>query len=909
MALLLGATATLRAGDEKTPPANPPAMEERPPGFPTPPPLGLPAPWIPADNPLEKARADLGERLFNDTILSRDRSLSCATCHPPEMAYVDGRPLPAGIGGQLQRRHAPTLLNVAYTRHPFWDGRTSSLEEQAGHPIVNPTELDLTEDETVLRLRAKDDYVRDFRAAFGVVDEPVTFQRVRMALAAFERTLLAGDSPFDHWWNGRSEAMAEDSVRGFRLFMGKARCSTCHPVRQSFALFTDDDFHATGAGKDDAFKDRGRADVTKDEADLGKFKTPTLRNVELTAPYMHDGSLATLAEVIDFYDKGGEPHPNLSEDMRPLRLTAGEKTDLVAFLKALTSPVLPGSEDGATLLQRGQFEAARGRFLRDLERDPSSREALFGVAEASLGTSVQEHLDDVAERLAAAEPDAPQGESRARVALWAGRVWSALAALAEGEEDWDRALAHRGDAVLAFERARRFAPYLDDAWLEGATAEEAMGDVDAAEELLSALVERSDAADADALAERAALRYRAALAAARTAGNRLDEKTTRRFEGAAADIVRADTLQPPTYERTLLRARSLHWLRRVDEARDAYRAAVALSDASRDALTGMAALLGTDRAAWTAALEDLHRTHPRHAQVLYFLAFNRFDLGDMDGAADAYGKLVSLTPRDALTRVFLARIAKNRGDLEGAVAHFETALLLDPANAAAVGEWEAILRARTVRGFADVERLDSGYRRLIAAIGDAELRAFVRNNLGIALWEAVSSWTSRGRGRMQYIVEGAPPEVLRWMRRCVEVYSDALTDLPADEVLLEMDFARRWAYAGILNDAGIMNHYFHEVQDLDLAEDCYLRAFRITDGAYAHAYFYNLQFLYGFERPGNDERWYRLASIAREAILKEDADAEGGFSPDERKRAAAERDYERLRDVLGEERAAAIDAE
>ncbi len=873
----------------------------------TPAPLGLPDPWYPAGNLQTRARADLGSMLFSDPLLSRDRTVSCATCHPPERAYADGRPLAVGIGGQVQRRHAPTLLNVAYTAHPFWDGRAKSLEDQAGQPIVNPTEMNLTEAEAVERVAASEVYPGLFRTAFG--DTTVTFERIRLALAAFERTLLAGDSPFDRWWAGTTDAMEEDAVRGFRLFMGPARCSTCHPVRQSHALFTDDDFRVTGAGKGPGREDPGRFEVTGREKDRGAFKTPTLRNVALTAPYMHDGSLATLEEVVDFYDRGGEPHRNLDPEMRPLSLSERDRRDLVAFLRALTSPVLPGAEDGAALLARRQFAAARDRFLRDLERDAADGAALAGLAEACLGTGDGDHLDDALERLAAAESGAPPGEAAGRFAIWRGRLFARRAAVADGDGDYARGAAHREDASVAFARARRGAPFLDDAWLEGATAEEAAGRPEEGAAVLDGLVERSSGADPHALVARAALRYRLGLAAARAAGNRLDDAARGWFGGAVADERAAAALLPADYGRTLLLARCLHWLAERDAARAAYLAAVPLSTEARDALTGLASLLGGRPEDWTGALEGLVREHPEHATAVYFLAFDRFQRGDGEGAAALFRRLAGLTPAAPMPRVFLGRLARAAGRADEATAHFETALRCDPASAAAVTEWEALLRERPVRGFEDLEAYDGGYRRLVAVCGDRRMRVMARNNLGIVLWEAVSSWTSRGRGRMQYLVEGAPPEALRWMRRCVEVYREAVADLPTDAEMADLAFPEIWAYAGVLNDAGIMLHYFAPVQDLDEAERYYLRSFRITDGAYKDAYFYNLQFLYGFERPGNERRWYRLASVARDAILREDPGSPTGFSADERKRAAAARDWERLRDLLGEEEADRIEEE
>jgi cytochrome c peroxidase len=869
-----------------------------------PPPRGLPAPWDPPSNPWSEAKAALGRRLFSDPLLSRDRTVSCSTCHPPEKAYADGRPLAVGIRGQAQGRNAPSLLNVAYVRRPFWDGRAAGLEEQAAIPILNPAEMDMTEEEVLSRLRGDPAYPPLFAKAFG--GPGVDFGRVRAALAAFERTLLAGDSPFDRWWEGDASAMGEDAVRGFRLFMGRARCSTCHPVRQSYALLTDDGFHNTGAGEGAGKADPGRMGATKRPEDRGRFKTPTLRNVALTAPYMHDGSLRDLAAVVDFYDRGGEANPDLDPDLRPLALTGRERRDLVAFLEALTSPSYPQTGDGRDLLSRGEFRGARGRFLRDLEARPGDREALQGLAEASLGTRDPGDLDDAAERLAEAEGTG-SAEARGRAAIWLGRVRGARAAAAEGEGDGPGAAAHRLDAALAFARARKAAPFLDDAYLEGAAAEEAAGRPAEAEGILTALHALREGRDPDALAARAGVRYRAAVALAREAGPPPPAEARALFLGAAEDSRAAAGLRPLGFEEALLLARSLHWLGEKAAAREAYLAAIPLSPASRAALTGMANLLRGPE--WTAALEEGLRRSPDHPQALYFAGFDRMERKDLDGAERAFLRLAGVAPRDAMARVFLGRIARERGDRGRAFDLWIEALRLDPACGEAAADADGALRALPVEGWGDVEALHAGAVRLAGALGDPYMRVTVRNNAAFRIREAVSSFTSRGRGRMQWLVPGAPPEALAWMRRCAGLYEAAVADVPPEEAWDALPFATRWVYAGVLNDAGLMRHYFAEVQDLDAAERLYLAAFRITDGAYMDAYFYNLQFLYGFERPGNERRWYRLAVAAKDAILREDPSAEGGFAPDERKRAAAERDAERLRDVLGDKVADEVERE
>ena len=352
----------------------------------------------------------------------------------------------------------------------------------------------------------------------------------------------------------------------------------------------------------------------------------------------------------------------------------------------------------------------------------------------------------------------------------------------------------------------------------------------------------------------------------------------------------------------------LNWLKEVDPARETYLRAVGLSADARPALTGLASLLSGKPGEWTAALEILASRHPDHAQVLYFLGFDRFQRKDMDGAALAFERLAGISPKDAMCRVFLGRIAAERGDRSGAFRFALEALRLDPSRTEAVTDLDTLLRSMPLEGWKYVEALDAATAQVVKACGDSYMRVVIANNAAFRIREAVSSFTSRGRGRMQYLVPGAPPEALRWMRRCVALYEEAVAGLPDDDAIAALPFRKRWVYAGVLNDAGLMVHYFAGAQDLPRAEERYLRAFRITGGAYMDAYFYNLQFLYGFERPGNEARWLKLAAVAKDSILKEDAAAEGGFAPDDRKRAAAERDYERLRDLLGPAKSDAAEA-
>jgi cytochrome c peroxidase len=286
---------------------------------------------VPADNPLTSARVALGRRLFFEQRLSRDGSVACASCHAPNRAFTDGRERPLGVGGVRGRRNAPTLINRAYGRSFFWDGRAATLEEQALQPMVSPHEMANTHQEIVRRLAMDPSYRRDFERAFGTED--ITIGLVARAIAAFERTLVAGGSAFDRLATvGDSAALLPEARRGLELFRGRARCIVCHEP----PLFTEERFHNTGvAWRNGPPADSGRYEVSRRADDVGAFKTPTLREVERTAPYMHDGSIATLEEVVDFYDRGGIPNPYLDPLIRPLRLTSEEKQALLAFLRSL----------------------------------------------------------------------------------------------------------------------------------------------------------------------------------------------------------------------------------------------------------------------------------------------------------------------------------------------------------------------------------------------------------------------------------------------------------------------------------------------------------------------------------------------------------------------------------------------
>lgn len=340
-------------------------------------PLGLPPLPVPADNPQTPAKIALGKRLYEDARFSSTGKISCSTCHLETTAFSDS-PLKVsvGINGLKGTRNAPTVLNAAYHETQFWDGRSPDLEDQARHPFVNPVEMGLASHQPILDIIAADaDYGRRFLEVFGVPGAEVEIEHVLKAIASFERTVISGDTPFDRYYYGRDdEALTDAQKRGFDLFLGQARCVSCHAIEQTSALFTDHRFHNIGIGVNElgdrivplakAFvvakaqgKDvdvavltnpetshLGRFVVTDALSDLGAFKTPTLRNIAVTNPYMHDGSIPTLREVVIHYNNGGAIDPEqtitpfLSGGIRPLGLDFAQIEDLVAFLEALTSP-------------------------------------------------------------------------------------------------------------------------------------------------------------------------------------------------------------------------------------------------------------------------------------------------------------------------------------------------------------------------------------------------------------------------------------------------------------------------------------------------------------------------------------------------------------------------------------------
>lgn len=288
---------------------------------------GFPAVPVPEHNPMTVAKVELGERLFFDPILSRDRTISCASCHEPDVAFADPRALSVGVDGRVGLRNSPSLVNVAYQRLFFWDGGSLSLEGQVLGPLEDENEMDANLGDILERLTTDASYRQQFEEVF---DEPPSIPGLTQALAAFQRTLLSSGGPFDRFQQGDARALTPAQTRGLTLFDGKAGCRACH----AGVRFTDDTFRNNGLAFANA--DSGRARITFLASDFGAFRVPSLRNVALTGPYMHDGRLATLADVVTHYNQGGTQSRNQDAAIRPLDLTPEEQDDLVAFLHALT---------------------------------------------------------------------------------------------------------------------------------------------------------------------------------------------------------------------------------------------------------------------------------------------------------------------------------------------------------------------------------------------------------------------------------------------------------------------------------------------------------------------------------------------------------------------------------------------
>jgi cytochrome c peroxidase len=355
---------------------------------------------IPGSNPITPEKVQLGRRLFFDERLSADGWVACATCHDPARAFTDGRAVSIGISGHQGQRNSPTILNAIYNRAQFWDGRAVTLEEQAGLPIVNPDEMGQPNLEAaVAAILGISEYIDAFQKVFG---HPVNGPDMLRAIATYERSLVSFDSPFDHYIAGESTAISAAAQHGWELFNTKARCNKCHAVtekKRDPTFFTDFDYHNIGililrhhvrasaeeaereiargdleaidrAAIDSQFSVLGRFLVTRKSADIASFKTPNLRNVMVTAPYFHDGSQATLWDVMDHYNKGdGLKDKFLDEDIQPLALTEAEIEDVVEFMATLTSPQY------AAL---GARELARQRALSKISRPQRDTQRAFG---------------------------------------------------------------------------------------------------------------------------------------------------------------------------------------------------------------------------------------------------------------------------------------------------------------------------------------------------------------------------------------------------------------------------------------------------------------------------------------------------------------------------------------------------
>lgn len=320
--------------------------------------------YVPRNNPMTAAKVELGRKLFFDARLSADGKVSCATCHDPKLAFGDGKAVAEGISGKVGTRNSPSLFNAMFYPNQFWDGRAEGLEDQAIQPLINPIEMgNDSYDQVVARLRSVPEYRAEFQSVFG--SEP-NIARIGQAIAAYERTLIAADSPFDRFNAGDQSALSDAAKRGLTVFRGRGRCSRCHTFSEAMPFFTDFQYHNTGVAMNNPHFDKlsriafdvvdteqskevidrlakqpggeelGRVRFSYVVFDIGAFRTPTLRNISLTAPYFHDGSARTLAEVVKFYNEGGKANVAREWDLAPLALTDQEQRDLVAFLESLT---------------------------------------------------------------------------------------------------------------------------------------------------------------------------------------------------------------------------------------------------------------------------------------------------------------------------------------------------------------------------------------------------------------------------------------------------------------------------------------------------------------------------------------------------------------------------------------------
>ncbi|MGA9769288.1 MAG: cytochrome c peroxidase [Blastocatellia bacterium] len=331
-------------------------------------PLGIPfeiwSYYVPKYNVLTQAKVELGRQLFFDKRLSADGSVSCASCHDPARAFTDGKRVAEGINGRSGSRNSPTLLNAMFNSGQFWDGRVESLEAQAKLPLINPDEMgDQTFEQIIAKLSSLPEYTKQFQESFN---GPVTIDAVARAISSFERTLVSGNSPLDRYQAGDFKAITDGARNGMMLFRGRARCTICHAFNQAFPFLTDGNYRNTGVSanfaefdglsrralqsvrddprssvegllKQNGSFELGRFLVTSNSLDIGAYRTPSLRNVELTAPYFHDGSAATLNDVVKFYVNGGKANSFRDWQLEPVSLSEEEQRDLVEFLKALTS--------------------------------------------------------------------------------------------------------------------------------------------------------------------------------------------------------------------------------------------------------------------------------------------------------------------------------------------------------------------------------------------------------------------------------------------------------------------------------------------------------------------------------------------------------------------------------------------
>lgn len=332
--LLAGTMAAGAASQEKYTPEIPLGLDEE-------------AFIVPEDNPMTKDKIELGRLLFFDKRLSKDDTIACATCHIPELAFADGQPVSTGIKGQKGDRSAPTAINRGFSKLQFWDGRAPTLEDQSIGPFINPIEHGFSNhDELVAKISKIEGYKKLFKKVFAT--DAITKEHVGKAIATFQRTLISGNSPFDRFdYEGEEKAISESAKRGKILFFEKARCNLCHMGTN----FSDEKFHNIGIGWDDKKVNLEKYNATKDPKDIGvdlgryaeskdlkeiaAFKTPTLREISRTAPYMHDGRFGTLEEVVEHYNQGGVKNPFQDNQIIPLKLTESEKQDLVEMLRTL----------------------------------------------------------------------------------------------------------------------------------------------------------------------------------------------------------------------------------------------------------------------------------------------------------------------------------------------------------------------------------------------------------------------------------------------------------------------------------------------------------------------------------------------------------------------------------------------